>query len=64
VNEDVTAFTEIWDAGGIDPSDLLPAGGRIGAPEDMAGIAIFLASAAAAYINGAVIPVDGGLSLR
>jgi len=38
--------------------------GRIGAPEDMAGIAIFLASAAAAYINGAVIPVDGGLSLR
>jgi NAD(P)-dependent dehydrogenase (short-subunit alcohol dehydrogenase family) len=38
--------------------------GRIGEPADMAGIAIFLASRAAAYINGAVIPVDGGHSLK
>jgi NAD(P)-dependent dehydrogenase (short-subunit alcohol dehydrogenase family) len=37
--------------------------GRIGAPADMAGIAIFLASRAAAYVTGAVIPVDGGLSI-
>jgi NAD(P)-dependent dehydrogenase (short-subunit alcohol dehydrogenase family) len=37
--------------------------GRIGAPPDMAGIAIFLASPAAAYVTGAVIPVDGGLSI-
>lgn len=36
--------------------------GRIGEPADMAGIAIFLASAASAYITGAVIPVDGGVS--
>jgi NAD(P)-dependent dehydrogenase (short-subunit alcohol dehydrogenase family) len=36
--------------------------GRIGEPEDMAGIAIFLASRAGAYITGAVIPVDGGMS--
>jgi NAD(P)-dependent dehydrogenase (short-subunit alcohol dehydrogenase family) len=36
--------------------------GRIGEPEDMAGIAIFLASKAGAYITGAVIPVDGGMS--
>ncbi|MGB1252010.1 MAG: SDR family oxidoreductase [Candidatus Promineifilaceae bacterium] len=35
--------------------------GRIGAPEDMAGIAIYLASRAASYVNGAVIPVDGGI---
>ena len=34
---------------------------RIGQPEDMAGTAIFLASRAAAYITGAVIPVDGGI---
>lgn len=38
--------------------------GRIGEPADMAGIAVFLASRAAAYINGAVIPVDGGHSLK
>ena len=37
--------------------------GRIGRPADMAGIALYLASAAAAYVNGVVIPVDGGLHL-
>jgi NAD(P)-dependent dehydrogenase (short-subunit alcohol dehydrogenase family) len=37
--------------------------GRIGVPSDMAGIAIFLASRAGAYVNGAVIPVDGGISI-
>jgi NAD(P)-dependent dehydrogenase (short-subunit alcohol dehydrogenase family) len=37
--------------------------GRIGEPSDMAGIAIFLASRAGAYVNGAVIPVDGGISI-
>ena len=36
--------------------------GRIGRPNDIAGIATFLASPASAYITGAVIPVDGGLS--
>ena len=36
--------------------------GRIGRPEDMAGTAIFLASRAGAYLTGAVIPVDGGIS--
>lgn len=36
--------------------------GRIGAPEDMAGIAVFLAARASSYITGAVIPVDGGVS--
>lgn len=37
---------------------------RWGTPEDMAGLAIFLSSSASAYINGAVIPVDGGYSGR
>jgi NAD(P)-dependent dehydrogenase (short-subunit alcohol dehydrogenase family) len=36
--------------------------GRIGEPDDMAGTAIFLASKAGAYLTGAVIPVDGGIS--
>jgi len=33
---------------------------RWGTPEDMKGICIFLASHASDYINGAIIPVDGG----
>ncbi len=36
--------------------------GRIGEPEDMAGVAIYLASRASAFVTGAVIPVDGGVS--
>ena len=36
---------------------------RIGRPEEMAGVAIYLASRAGAYTNGAVIPVDGGTSV-
>jgi len=35
---------------------------RIGQASDMAGAAIFLSSAASAYITGAVLPVDGGIS--
>ncbi|MDG3012636.1 SDR family oxidoreductase [Rhodococcus sp. D2-41] len=34
---------------------------RIGRPEDMAGIAVFLAGRASTYLTGAVIPVDGGV---
>ncbi|CAA9489049.1 MAG: 3-oxoacyl-[acyl-carrier protein] reductase [uncultured Sphingomonadaceae bacterium] len=33
---------------------------RIGTPEDMAGVALFLAGRASAYTTGAVIPCDGG----
>lgn len=36
--------------------------GRIGCADDMAGVAIYLASTAASYVTGAVIPVGGGLS--
>jgi NAD(P)-dependent dehydrogenase (short-subunit alcohol dehydrogenase family) len=36
--------------------------GRIGEPEDMAGVAIYLASRASAYVTGACIPVDGGIT--
>ena len=33
---------------------------RLGTPEDMAGAVVFLASAAAAYVTGHVLVVDGG----
>jgi len=34
---------------------------RIGHPDDMAGVAIYLSSRAGSYVTGAVIPVDGGI---
>jgi NAD(P)-dependent dehydrogenase (short-subunit alcohol dehydrogenase family) len=36
--------------------------GRIGRPDDMAGVVVYLTSRAGAYVTGAVIPVDGGLA--
>ena len=38
--------------------------GRIGDPDDVAGVATFLASDAARYISGQAIVVDGGLLVR
>ena len=37
----------------------IPAG-RWGTPADMKGLIIFLASEASNYVNGAIIPIDGG----
>jgi NAD(P)-dependent dehydrogenase (short-subunit alcohol dehydrogenase family) len=36
--------------------------GRIGTTEDMAGAAVFLAGAAANFITGQIIYIDGGLT--
>lgn len=35
---------------------------RIGRDDDMAGVAVYLAGRAGAYVNGAIIPVDGGIA--
>jgi 3-oxoacyl-(acyl-carrier-protein) reductase len=37
--------------------------GRYASPEEVAGVVTWLASGAAAYVTGAVIPVDGGLGM-
>ncbi len=37
--------------------------GRWGAPADLAGIAVFLASSASDFVTGTAIPVDGGYSI-
>ena len=44
-------------------TDRIPAH-RWGTPEDMQGVALFLASPASDYLNGAIIPVDGGYLVR
>jgi len=43
--------------------DRIPAG-RWGTPDDLAGPFVFLASSASDYLNGAIIPVDGGWLVR
>jgi 2-deoxy-D-gluconate 3-dehydrogenase len=43
--------------------DRIPAG-RWGEPADLMGAVVFLASAASDYLNGAIVPVDGGWLTR
>lgn len=47
---------------GAEFADRAP-GGRIGEPDDIAGALVFLASRAGRHVTGAVLPLDGGLSL-
>ncbi|NLF21750.1 MAG: SDR family oxidoreductase, partial [Lentisphaerae bacterium] len=37
--------------------------GRLGTPEEVAALAVFLASDESAYINGAIIRADGGSTI-
>ena len=37
--------------------------GHVGSPEDVAKVVVFLASEAAGYLTGVVLPIDGGVSI-
>lgn len=59
----MTAFATDSDEGRDATAATIPAK-RIGTPEDMMGTALYLAGRAGAYTTGAIIPVDGGISVQ
>jgi len=50
--------------GGVKALEEQSPNGRLGKPEDIAGLVVFLASRAGSHINGAVIVSDGGAVLK
>ena len=60
IETDMTAALD--DATQAEYQRAIPAG-RYGSPEEIAGVVRWIASDEAAYISGAVIPVDGGLGM-
>lgn len=57
----MTAFATATDAGAARVGANVPLG-RIGEADDMAGAILFLCSRAGAYVSGAILPLDGGMS--
>jgi NAD(P)-dependent dehydrogenase (short-subunit alcohol dehydrogenase family) len=56
-----TDITDAWGPGAKARAGEMNPMKRIGRPEDMVGVCVFLASDAARYVNGAQVLVDGGL---
>mgnify|MGYP001551468813 FL=1 len=56
-----TDITLAWPEGFKEQAAAINPMGRIGVPDDLVGLCVFLASDASSYINGAQILADGGL---
>ena len=59
----VESRTPIGEENGDNSREIIPLG-RLGTPEDVAGMALFLASADASYITGHMFFVDGGFAAQ
>ena len=57
-------FTETMPASFVERYSVRTMLGRLAGDTDLMGVIVFLASDASAYITGAVIPVDAGLSAK
>ena len=55
--------TPVGKESAVAPEDVIPLG-RLGTPDDVAGAALYLASADAAYVTGHTLFVDGGLTAQ
>jgi NAD(P)-dependent dehydrogenase (short-subunit alcohol dehydrogenase family) len=56
-----TDITDAWAPGMKEQAAAMNPMGRIGRPEDLVGLCVFLASDASSYINGAQVLADGGM---
>ena len=58
----LTDISDAWDENVKSAINAIVPMGRAGQPEEIIGIALYLASDASAYTNGALIKVDGGMA--
>jgi len=63
IDTPMVALEALDEAGRAAMSQLEPVG-RVGQPEEVAALALFLASDDASFMTGAIIPVDGGFVAR
>jgi 2-deoxy-D-gluconate 3-dehydrogenase len=64
IKTDLTEAAELSHPGTLAAKLARTPAGRIGEPDDFAGLCVLLASDAANFITGAAIPVDGGYSVQ